>query len=198
MENFICSFCKKYNIKEEDAKFLFNIMKVKKFHKKDMIIKEGEVCNQVFVVKEGLTRGVRFENQESTICIIVPGQAFYSAEGFSRKEKATISVQAITDCSIFYMDCDEYNELSEKYPVLYNINLNVLEECIVELTNLQVIFMDFPNTADRYLELMKLYPELDKQIPLKYVASFLGIATQSLSRIRKELKAKKIIPSTAQ
>lgn len=189
MEDFFKIFCKKYSVEEKDAINLLNNMTERKYFKNDIIIKQGQVNTGIYILKEGMGRAVRFVKQkESTICIITEGQAFCSTDSLIKESIATLSIQAIKDSIVYTMSKKEVDEFALKYPIFYDIKLNVLEEMILDLTTLQVIFMDYPNAVDRYKMFFELGREIYDRVPLKYIAFQLNIATQSLSRIRKELK----------
>ena len=187
-------FCKRYSASYEHALQISNYAKLEKIKKNDFIIKQDTINDKMYVVNEGMVRGVRFAGtHETTIWFATKGQAFCCPKSFAKREKAAITVQAISDCSVYSMSREEIDDLNSKYPNLKNICLNVFKELVIGVINFRFVILDHLNSTERYLAFCKLRPEIYYKIPLKYVSSYLGIAQQSLSRIRKSLKKQGIV-----
>ncbi|HEY5367609.1 MAG TPA: hypothetical protein VIJ75_01350 [Hanamia sp.] len=110
--------------------------------------------------------------------------SYYSAQ------PATDAIQAVMPCKIFWIYFSAFEKLYAEIP-----NLNIFFKSISESTLLNKIkdndFLNFGNAKTKYGEFVRRYPVLALQVPQQYIASYLKITPQSLSRIRNELVKKK-------
>lgn len=109
---------------------------------------------------------------------------------FLHKSKAELSVQAMDDYEIVLFT---YNQMMELF--LINEHTLKLRSLIAERSMFGwrniALALYFDSAEERYLKLLDNYPNIENEIPLKYVASCLGISPETLSRIRKKLHQKK-------
>ena len=107
-------------------------------------------------------------------------------ESFYDNKPATSGVQAVTDAPLLTIDRNGRNRLSERVPTLF-----LPTKSLTEMTLMNKVkdndFMYFGTARQRYDEFVRRYPDLALAVPLQYIASYLQITPQSLSRIRKQL-----------
>jgi CRP-like cAMP-binding protein len=96
------------------------------------------------------------------------------------------AIQAVVDSEIYTISKTTIDRLCEEVPNLYLFLKSITE---VQLLNKikDNDFLNYGNSKTKYLEFLKRYPELVRQVPLQDIASYLKITPQSLSRIRREL-----------
>jgi CRP-like cAMP-binding protein len=194
MEDFIKAFCDRYSASYENALKVLELSTQVKIKKNDFAIKQGLCNDNMYVIKEGLLRGVRFsEKHDTTLWFASNGQAFCCPKSFAKEEISVISVQALTDCTLYRMSRKEIDHMNRIYPNLKPICINIFAELLVGVKRFRFVIIDNDNSTDRYLNFCKLRPDIYSKIPLKYVSSYLGIAQQSLSRIRATLKKQGLI-----
>lgn len=104
---------------------------------------------------------------------------------FTKEEPSIYSTRALADSEIFYLPKDEMENLLEKYAKFERYFRILFQNSIV--SHQHRIIQNFSVTADqRYENFSKRYPSLEQYVPLKYIASYLGITPEFLSKIRRK------------
>jgi len=155
------------------------------------ILKERAVCNASHFIEKGIMRSYTYNLEGNEVTT-----AFYSENSFAsdllsffKRTPAREYIQAITDCETWYITYEDMQESFHTMPEFrefgrLNIvsNYGVLKERMLSMLQ---------ETAEqRYNDLVTSNPQLFQYVPLKYIASYIGITDTSLSRIRKEFTKK--------
>lgn len=172
---------------EEWMKFE-NILDFRVFKKKEFLLKVGEYCKGIFFVVEGTIRSFHLNANGNEVC-----SSFYFENDFIREfeslvneEPSQTNIQAIEDCSVYYIGKSQLQALYEESAIFLRIGRVILEKLTIQERKHSMILTSF-SPKDRYLTLINNNPILIKKVPLQYLASYLGITRESLSRIRKSL-----------
>jgi len=169
---------------EQLLKTIFNEMHLKKG---DFFLKAGEINNRLGFVNKGLIRYFVYKNDdESTIEFTSEGEFIAEYQSFLDNSEAIQYIQAIEDTTLLVTDNDGIQQL-------YNTtkNGNLIGRLVIEyrynhlLKQLLSIYMHDPE--QRYRNFIKVYPDLIQRVPQYYVASYVGVKPESLSRIRKRI-----------
>ncbi|MGV3596309.1 MAG: Crp/Fnr family transcriptional regulator [Bacteroidota bacterium] len=149
-------------------------------------LKAGQICTQVGWVKEGLLRTwYKVDGEEITHWISEEGYFDTSLSSFSFKTPSRWNLQAITDCELLVLDCDDHRELLHKYTQwrIFESQLLIFSYLGLE----ERMFSQLHQTAEeRYEKLLIERPELAARAPLQHLASMLGMKPETLSRLRKK------------
>jgi CRP-like cAMP-binding protein len=180
-------FLDKYIPDTDTAAFIKAFDVVQKLKKKTFLLKPGQHCNFLAFVNKGIFRVFFYDKEgtEITIWFSFEGMMIGDLLAFFKNSKAFFYVQAIDDCEIvmlqksaldqLYTDHPDYLQFGKKYAEY--VSVNVMERMLSFQTK---------SAEERYLELLE-NPKYMQKIPLKYLASYLGITDSSLSRIRKNI-----------
>lgn len=145
----------------------------------------GKVLKQVGFVLDGILRICYYnkEGKEITKIFIEEEHLLYNLKNVPSTEY----IQAITDCKLLVFSNQDWEEISDTI-----IDWKVIIQTITNKSLIQKLERVSPlvsqDAATRYFEFLSKYPGLANRIPLSYVASYLGITQQSLSRIRKIIR----------
>jgi CRP-like cAMP-binding protein len=101
----------------------------------------------------------------------------------TRNEPAEECIQAIEDCELVAMHYDAMQEMYERFPEMNRVGRMLLEQYYAASEE-RVYICRIPGAQQRYKHFLDSRPELANRIPLKYVASYLGITLETLSRLR--------------
>ncbi len=149
-------------------------------------VKAGQVSTQVGWVKDGLLRTwYEVDGEEITHWISEEGYFDTSLSSFSFKTPSRWNLQAITDCELLVLDCDDHRELLKKYTQwrIFESQLLIFSYLGLE----ERMFSQLHQTAEeRYEKLLIERPELAARAPLQHLASMLGMKPETLSRLRKK------------
>lgn len=158
------------------------------FLKKDEYFSEaGKVPRQVGFVVEGVIRGCYYNNrgEEITRCFISENSLVCDYVHFEANTSSSEYLQAITDCKLMVFSKQSWEELSYTIVGWDNIKNKMVQICMYQKSRKGPVISQDATT--RYLEFMENYPLMTNRIPLSYIASYLGVTQQSLSRIRKQI-----------
>ena len=152
--------------------------------KNTVILNQGEVENYISIIEEGVVRFViPGEEMETTFGFSFEGHFFSAYDSFIYQKPCSYQIEAITDVKIRRMSHKDLNILFDNTREGNAIGRQVAEQFFVGKQNRELRLLT--KTAEElYYDLFKSQPQLIKEIPLKYIASYIGITPQALSRIR--------------
>jgi CRP-like cAMP-binding protein len=170
---------------DEDSNKRFTSMFIeKKIASKTTLLKEGDVAQNLFFIKEGCLRlWFNNEGKDITLQFFFENQAVSSIDSFLNGEPGKFTLESIEPSTIVSISKDDFNTLNTRYPALKE---GFQELIYKRMSNYALLFLSRikDNPAKRYEELIKNNPEIIRRVPQHYIASYLGITSISLSRIR--------------
>lgn len=169
---------------EEQAKF-FSISTEYQIPVNHIILSPCIVCSKMWFLQEGAIRMFReVDGKDNTLHIFNTPRFFNDFVSVKDQKPATYSFQSLTPCSILEFDIVDFYSLLE-----YSINFERVGRKILELVLYQETTrlddLIFLNATERYHKLMANNPSIFQMVPQKYIASYLNISPETLSRIRK-------------
>jgi len=177
-----------YPLQEGMVEWLTIHLKVKEIRKKEYLLKSGHVCRNVYFIEKGLLRCFyREDHREICSWFMKEGDVIFSVESFYAQVPSYEFIQALEDCSIYYIS---YPELQEVYSVFPDFNRHgrILTEKYYRYLWNYTYVTRMKRSGERYENLLKHFPDLAGRVPNKYLASYLGITEETLSRIRSGKK----------
>ncbi|OPB94505.1 Crp/Fnr family transcriptional regulator [Elizabethkingia ursingii] len=153
-------------------------------NKEDHFIESGKILKQVGFVLEGIFRIYYYNDRGQEI-----NKIFIEENHLISNLKENISteyIQAATTCQLLVFSNKDWNEILLEIPQLEHVIQEINRQALVEKLK-RVSPLIAQDATTRYLEFLQKYPTLANRIPLSYIASYLGITQQSLSRIRKNI-----------
>lgn len=153
----------------------------------DHLSEAGKTANAIYYVATGIVRVYTIhDGKDISMDFAFPGSFSTSYASFITQKPAAVNLQAITPVSgyaCYYADLQQlyhHSHQSEK------IGRLVAEQQYLRKYNRELSFLQY-SAQERYAQLLQEYPEVVKHIPVKQIASYLGIEPESLSRIRKRM-----------
>jgi CRP-like cAMP-binding protein len=157
------------------------------YKKKDVILKVGEVENYLSFVEKGAARLFFVkENKDLTIRFVFNYQYLTAYDSFTQRTPSRCNVEALTDMVVWRVHYDDLQKLYSMHSVGNLIGRLIVENLYVEKLNREYSFLS-ETAGERYQKLITEQPTLFREIPLKYIASYIGITPQALSRIRRRV-----------
>jgi CRP/FNR family transcriptional regulator, anaerobic regulatory protein len=173
-----------YPLSEPSKNYFASTLKLRKVAKKEYLLKAGHVCRNIFFVKKGIVRCFYINKSiEVSSWFMKEGDIIISVESFFQQKPSKENVQALEDCTVYSMEYPELQYLYKNYMETNYIG-RVLTEKYYTLSEQRISSLRMPLISDRYQYLMKNHPDLIQRVPSKYIASYLRVTEQSLSRIR--------------
>jgi CRP-like cAMP-binding protein len=158
--------------------------------RKDEYFSEAEkIPSHVGFVLEGVFRFCYYNNkgQEITNYFIDENNFVADYQRFELQVVTTEYIQAVTDCKLLVFSKKGWDEISNIVVGWDNIVGQIVKKCLLETIDRRSPLVSQDATT-RYLSFIEKFPTIVNRIPLSYIASYLGITQQSLSRIRKNIR----------
>ena len=175
---------------EEEIAFL-SILEVRLFKKKEFLLQEGKICNKITFVNNGIMRlFYTVEGAENTIQFFFSDSWYTDYASFLTGSPTIENMQALEECEVVQFNKDDLYKLYDSMPIFEKVGRVFAENAYLSISQLnQMKTNEEPEV--RYINLLKTRPELVQQIPQHYIASYLGIKPETLSRIRKRILTSK-------
>lgn len=168
----------------DELDILENILVQMKFPKGQLILREGEVCRHIYYIEKGLVRQFYFKKgNEVTEHMAVEGNVIMCIESLFKEEPTRLQVEALEPVVIYALPKARLEEVA-----LHNVNIQILYRKILEesliLSQIHADLLRFETAQDRYLKMCKLSPQVTLRAKLVYIASYLQMTPETLSRVR--------------
>jgi len=160
--------------------------------KKTAIIKHGETEDYLYFISKGMVRFFILKPhptepaKEITFSFIVENMFCSAYDSFITRSPCNYTIETLKDTVIYRIHYQDLQNLYKTTEIGNYIGRISAEGLYVRKAQREMSLLMY-NAEERYLNLLKTYPEYVLQIPLKYIASYLGITPQALSRIRKQI-----------
>ena len=168
----------------DELDILESILVSQKYAKGEMILKEGEICRQFLYIDKGLVRQFYFKHgkevtehlgQEQTIVMCI--------ESLFKEEPTKLQVEALEPTIVYALPKADLERVA-----MHNVNIQILYRKILEesliISQIHADLVRFETALDRYKKLCKLCPQVVLRAPLVYIASYLQMTPETLSRVR--------------
>ena len=184
----------KIDITNEQFDSISSVLKVKKFDKNEILLHKGDTFKYGFFVGKGLLRGYSIDAKgKEHILQFAPENWLISDRNNMNNEPSIFFIDAIESTEAVLVPNDFMPEASKKVPCLLALNVTILNNSI-RFMQKRINMLLSATAEERYLDFIKLYPNLTLRVPQWMIASYLGITPESLSRVRKELTNKHFRP----
>ncbi len=180
------------NLKKKDLDYFLNITIYKKVNKNTIIQRSGVQTKKVFLILQGTVRGYIIDEKGVEITILIRSNGIFVADTgtlFSG-EPQRMTFQSIDEAHILLFSYKDFELLANENPRIMQLHLNALKEAITRLFY-RVESLTTMTPEERYKDIVALNPDFLKTTNAKYLANYLGITPQSLSRIMKRIKNKR-------
>lgn len=182
-------YFRSFNIfSEAEIRNFLQLFEIRKVHKNDFFVQEGEKCREIAFILSGIFRSFYISDQgkDMTYCFRFPNQMMAGYSSFISGCPSRENMQAITDADLMILKKEAVDELVKDDLNWTRFLKMIAEEEYLELEN-RFFQLQRNSAAQRYKALLGNQPDYVQKIPLQYLASYLGITQRHLSRIRKEI-----------
>ncbi|MES2285674.1 MAG: Crp/Fnr family transcriptional regulator [Bacteroidota bacterium] len=194
-ETFAIYLKEKAGITEEQYHQLTEVLRSKTVDKGQFLLKKGEVCQHSFFVEKGLLRSYSISDIGKEHIIQFASENWFMSDRSSAyfNEPSDFFIDAIEETTVILIDQSFIKLASEISSSFREYNEKILQNHIRHLQK-RVNLLLGASAEIRYLNFIKLYPDLTFRVPQWMIASYLGITPESLSRVRKELAKRHFKP----
>jgi CRP-like cAMP-binding protein len=157
---------------------------IKEYKKNDFVLKEGQVSNYTSWILTGLVRGFYLKDiEEITTKFLWEKAIITSVYSYYSRNPGNENFVALEDTTTASIHYDNMQYLYKKHPS-FNYIGRVITEKYLYMLEIEVYNLRKQKAEDRYQFIVKHFPDLLQRVPLKYLATYLGMNLETLSRIR--------------
>ena len=168
----------------EELDVLENVLVPMKFQKGEMILSEGQTCTNIYWIAKGLVRQFYYKNgKELTEYMATENHICMCIESLFKEEPTRLQIVALEPTILFALPKDALEQASIKSVNIQMLYRKILEESLI-LSQIHADMLRFESAQDRYVKLVKSQPQLVLRAPLVYIASYLQMTPEALSRVR--------------
>ena len=168
----------------EELDLLESILVPMKFGKNEMVLREGETCNNIYWVVKGLVRQFYYKNgKELTEYMATENSIVMCIESLFLEQPTHLQIKAIEPSVLIAIPKTDLEAVAMKSVNIQILYRKILEESLI-LSQIHADMLRFESAQDRYQKLIKRQPQLVLRAPLVYIASYLQMTPETLSRVR--------------
>lgn len=170
-----------------DEKIITSLFRKKVIKKDEHLLEEGRVCRHLFFIEKGLVRYYLSNNgEEQTNYFNKEGEWVCDYPSFLPKEPATVNIQTLENTTAWMISYDDLQKFYQEVTHGERFGRIGIEQVFINvIRQMKSLYTDKPQV--RYQKFMQAYFDIAQRIPQYYIASYVGVKPQSLSRIRKRL-----------
>ena len=162
-----------------------------KLKKGTILLHEGDVCKKLWFLADGLLRSYHnIGNKEITSRIMFRDHIVISPGSFFTQTPATESIEALADCTVVALTFADLQDIYLKFPE-FNYHTRIITELYFYKQEQRLYMLRKREATAKYKYFLENYANYLTDIPQKYIASFLNIAPETLSRTRSKLSKTK-------
>lgn len=190
MTSIISEIFKDIEFSKDEIQYLSDKLQKKTLKKKEFLLKANQEVNDIHYIHSGCLRTYFIDDtgKEHTLQFAIKGWwiSDYIALFGKQKTKSVSYIECIKEATLFKISKKDFDSLCDEMPKINRFHIQNLESAFAAfqrriLENLTL------SAKERYLNFINAYPNIEQNIKNYHIASFLGITTESLSRIRKEI-----------
>lgn len=177
------------DLTDGEKQYFISLLKVKKLRKKQYLLQEGDICRYECFVNKGCLRAYSIDEkgQEHIVQFAIEDWWIGDMYSFLTQTPARLTIDALEDAELFCIDNPSLENIFSRIPKFERFFRLLVQNAFI--AGQQRIIDSMSLTADeQYCRFIENYPLMEQRLPLKQIASFLGITPESLSRIRSQYK----------
>lgn len=188
---FIELFIKTFAFTEEEFSLLLSSFKSKRISKKDYYLRAGELCKSKAYLNKGCARNFVLDEQGHERILFFAFEDWWLGDfdSYYSGKPGTNYIQMLEDSELLVISKEDFKKAEQEIPKLKQwYSSKMLRSASASRNRIEEI--KTLSAEERYLKLIEKQPHIFQRIPLQYIASYLNIEPQSLSRMRNRLTNK--------
>ncbi|MEN4760366.1 Crp/Fnr family transcriptional regulator [Chryseobacterium sp. C39-AII1] len=181
----------KVDLTEKDKSELQQFFTYKKIRKKQYLLQEGDVCKNLSFVSKGLLKSYMLDEKGSEHISMFAFEGWWISDfnSFINQEKALLNIDAIEETELLTITREEYENMMVKIPIMDRYFRILYQNSLVTKDYRLMVFNSF-TAEEKYTQFAEKNPDIIQRVPHNLIASYLGLAPETVSRIRKKISFK--------
>jgi CRP-like cAMP-binding protein len=176
-----------YPISAEARAFINQKTFLYRVRKNELLVTAGNICTHLFLIKKGVLRSYVKEGiKEITTWITGEHDLVTCITSFGLQRPARENIQAIEDCELYGLSHNDLEYLYDHFPEMNIVGRKILEKYYRDAEE-RAFIARLTEATSKYKHFVVTKHDLLTRVPLKFIASYLGVTLETLSRIRSKL-----------
>lgn len=176
----------------EDMVVFNDLLKPKSIKKKQLLLREGEVCNFEAYIVSGCLRTFYIDENGSEVILQFSVEDWWVSDigSFHDRTPSLLYIEALEDSELLTFNPTSKEELLARVPQFERVFRLMIQRHLSALER-RLIRTIAKTAEERYVEFIKQYPKIAMRVPQHYIASYLGMTPEFLSKVRRRLATRK-------
>lgn len=177
----------KVDLPEEQKKKIESFFAPKKLRKKQYLLQEGEICKCLSFVSKGLLKSYVLDEKGNERINMFAFEGWWISDfnSFIHQEKAILNIDAVEESEVLMISLEDYEKMMLEIPVMDRYFRILYQNSLVTKDYRLMVSNSF-TAEEKYMQFAQRNPEIIKRVPHNLIASYLGLAPETVSRIRKK------------
>jgi CRP-like cAMP-binding protein len=179
------------HLTESEETLFQNFLEIRKVSKKTILLREGEICQFEAYINKGCIRSYYIDENGFEVIIQFSIEDWWVSDiaSFSEHKPSNIYIETLEDCELLVLTPDTKEKLLNEVPKFEKV-FRLLVQRNLSATQNRLITTIAKTAEEKYLTFIKLYPTISQRVAQHYIAHYLGISAEFLSKIRTRLAKK--------
>lgn len=175
-------------VSEEEVEYFFSLVEPVTVRKRKMLLRNGSVCRKFNLVTDGCLMNYFTDENGFHHVLQFATRMWWTGDLYSlvHQTPAIYSIRAVTDARVLQISVENLDNLYREVPKFERYFRIIFQNALIAHQQRLMANIAF-SAEDRYKQFLSLYPTLEQIVPQKYIASYLGITPEFLSKLRKKL-----------
>jgi len=181
----------KVKLTDEEKQRISSFFTFKKVRRRQYILQENDICRNLSFVKKGLLKSYRLDEKGTEHITVFGWEGWWISDfnSFVNQAPAVLNIEAIKDTELLNLSRENYEQMTLDVPVMDRY-FRILYQNSLVTKDQRLISSNSDTAEEKYQSLILSNPDIIQCIPQNLIASYLGLAPETLSRIRKKLTLK--------
>lgn len=174
-----------------ETDYFLSLLRKKTIPNRQFLLNQGDLCTSFSLVSKGCLINYYTDNKGNDHVLQFATRMWWTADldSLQREIPSRYNIRAMGNSIVHQLSNDAWGELNRNLPQFERYFRIIFQNALI--THQKRIIQNISETADqRYLKFIKAYPVVEQSVPLKYIASYLGITPEFLSKIRRNLASR--------
>ncbi len=177
-------------LSDNESELIYSKLKKSKLGKGEFLLKADQEVDEIFYVHTGCLRSYFVDNVGKEHILQFAVQGWWISDYialFGNKRRNSVSyIECIKEATLYRVTKEDFDTLCREIPKVGHFHIRKMEMAFASFQN-RILENLTLSAKERYMSFVSAYPSIERNVKNYHIASFLGITTESLSRIRKEI-----------
>ena len=175
---------KELKLSDDMCSRFLELVETKHLKKKELFVQQGKVCYSLGIIESGVLRSyIEKDAVEFIKDFYFPGSIVVSYGSFLTGEPSIGSIQALEETYLITLSRSSYGQLLQESSEWFKFGKYISDSLLIKKCRRETSFL-MDNAFERYKLLLKTYPQVEQHLSQYYIAAYLGIKPESLSRLK--------------